>query len=103
MFTTGAIIFLNQPLEIPDLLHLPFNSVRPLGEIFLLIIIAYLAVTIVRQKPFRIGKWELPHLNFRLALSQLIIASLDWSLAATIFYLILSPSISLSYSTFFLP
>ncbi len=101
MFATGAIIFLNEPLEIPDLLHLPFNSVRPLGEIFLLIIIAYLGVTLVRQKPFRIGRWELPHLNFRLVLSQLIIASLDWSLAAAVFYFILSPSISLSYPAFF--
>lgn len=101
LFVMGAIIFLTEPLAIPHLLDLPFNSVRPLGVIFLLLVLAYLLVTVVRQKPFSIGKWTLPHLPIRLALGQLIVAALDWSLAAAVFYSILSASVSLSYSAFF--
>jgi glycosyltransferase 2 family protein len=101
LFVTGAIIFLKEPLAIPNLLDLPFNSARPLGFIFLLFILAYLLITVVYKKPFTIGKWTLPHLTLPLALSQLVIAALDWTLAATVFYSILSASVSLSYSALF--
>ncbi|MEM8778226.1 MAG: lysylphosphatidylglycerol synthase domain-containing protein [Cyanobacteria bacterium P01_G01_bin.49] len=101
LFVVGAIIFLKEPLAVPNLLDLPFNSVQPLGVIFLLVILAYLLVTVVRQKPFSFGKWTLPHLSVKLALGQLIVAALDWSLAAAVFYAILSPSVPLSYPAFF--
>ncbi|MEA5510237.1 lysylphosphatidylglycerol synthase domain-containing protein [Crocosphaera sp. UHCC 0190] len=101
LFVVGAIVFLKEPLAIPNLLDLPFISVRPLGLIFLLIIVAYLFLTVARQKPLIIGKWTLPHLPVRLALGQLLVSALDWSLAAAVFYAILSASVSLPYSTFF--
>ncbi|MEA5536232.1 lysylphosphatidylglycerol synthase domain-containing protein [Crocosphaera sp. XPORK-15E] len=101
LFVVGAIVFLKEPLAIPNLLDLPFISVRPLGFIFLLIIVAYLFVTVTRQKPLIIGKWTLPHLPIGLALGQLLVSALDWSLAAAVFYAILSASVSLPYSTFF--
>ncbi len=101
LFVMGAIIFLKEPLAVPHVLDLPFNSVRPLGVIFLMFILAYLLVTVVRKKPFTIGKWTLPHLSIRLALGQLIVAALDWSLAAAVFYTIVSSFVSLSYSAFF--
>ncbi|MEM8778039.1 MAG: lysylphosphatidylglycerol synthase domain-containing protein [Cyanobacteria bacterium P01_G01_bin.49] len=101
LFVVGSIVFLKEPLAIPNLLDLPFISVRPLGAIFLLIIIAYLVITITRQKPVKIGKWTLPHLPLKLALAQLLVSALDWSLAASVLYAILSASISLSYPAFF--
>ncbi|MEL4896915.1 lysylphosphatidylglycerol synthase domain-containing protein [Crocosphaera sp. Alani8] len=100
LFAVGAIIFLNEPLEVPNLLHLPFNSVRPLGELFIVIVFSYLFLTLIRQKPLKLGKWKLPLISFRLAVSQLVVATLDWLLAAAVFYAILSHSIPLSYSAF---
>ncbi len=101
LFVVGSIIFLKEPLAIPNLLDLPFLSVRPLGIIFLVIILAYLFLTVIRQKPLMIGKWIIPHLPFKLATSQLLVSALDWCLAAGVFYTLIKSSVSLSYSAFF--
>ena len=69
--------------------------------IFLIIILAYLFFTVVLQKPLIIGKWVIPNLSPQLAIGQLIVSSLDWSLAAMVFYILLKTSVSLSYPTFF--
>lgn len=99
-FLMGAIIFTTNPLEIPHLLNLPFVSVQTLGFIFLLIILVYLLLTTIHKKPVNIGKWTLPNLSIKMALCQLIVSALDWSLAAAVFYSILSGYVSFSYSTF---
>ena len=101
LFSICSILFLKEPLAIPRLLDIPFISVRPLGIIFLIIILAYLFFTVVRQKPLIIGKWVIPNLSPQLAIGQLIVSSLDWSLAAMVFYILLKTSVSLSYPTFF--
>ncbi|XLQ10910.1 MAG: flippase-like domain-containing protein [cyanobacterium endosymbiont of Epithemia adnata isolate EadnSB Bon19] len=96
----GAIIFTTNPLEIPHLLSLPFVSVQTLGVIFLLIILVYLFLTTICKKPVKIGQWTLPNVSIKMALCQLIVSALDWSLAAAVFYSILSGYVSFSYSTF---
>jgi uncharacterized membrane protein YbhN (UPF0104 family) len=100
LLVIGAIIFTTNPLEIPHLLNLPFVSVQPLGVIFLLIILVYLFLTAICKEPVKIGQWTLPNLSIKIALCQLIVSALDWSLAAAVFYSILSESVSFSYSTF---
>lgn len=101
LFVVGSVIFLKEPLAIPQLLDFPFISVRPLGIIFLVTILAYLFLTVIRQKPLMIGNWIIPHLPFSLAAGQLIISGLDWCFAAAVFYTLLHSSVSLSYSAFF--
>jgi uncharacterized membrane protein YbhN (UPF0104 family) len=101
LFVVGSIIFLQEPLAIPHLVDLPFPSVRPLGTIFLIIILAYLFLTVIRRKPLLIGKWIIPHLPMRLAVGQLLVSALDWGLAAAVFYTLLRSSVSLSYPAFF--
>ena len=101
LFVVGSVIFLKEPLAIPQLLDLPFLSVRPLGTIFLIMVLSYLFLTVIRQKPLVIGKCIIPHLSPKLAISQLIVSALDWSLAAAVFYTLLHHSVHLSYSAFF--
>ncbi|BBA78720.1 hypothetical protein RGRSB_0091 [cyanobacterium endosymbiont of Rhopalodia gibberula] len=100
LFVMGAIIFTINPLKIPQLLNLPFVSVQPLGVIFLILILVYLSLTVISKEPVKIGQWTLPNLSIKMALGQLIVSALDWSLAAAVFYSILSDSVSFSYQTF---
>ena len=53
-FSIGAYSFLLHPQHIPDVLHLPFLSARPLGAIFLVIVSAYLVLVLFLKKPLRI-------------------------------------------------
>ncbi|HAC64333.1 MAG TPA: hypothetical protein DCF68_12525 [Cyanothece sp. UBA12306] len=100
MFVVGGILFLKEPLAIPNLIDLPFASVRPLGYLFLLIILGYLLVTVIGP-PLKLGKLVLPQLPLKIALGQLLVSSLDWCLAAGVFYVLLQDSITISYTAFF--
>jgi phosphatidylglycerol lysyltransferase len=99
-FTLGGVVFLLEPLLIPEALHLPFISARPLGAIFLALVSAYLCLSLFRKKPLKILNWEFSLPSSRLMISQMAIAFLDWGLAGTVLYVLMSPFSKLSWSGF---
>jgi uncharacterized membrane protein YbhN (UPF0104 family) len=101
LLAVGGVTFLIEPLQVPKVLKLPFTSVHPLGLVFLIIIFAYLALSLFTHKTLQIGRWKLPHLPFKLSLAQISITAIDWGLAAAILFVLLPPSLSLSYAGFF--
>lgn len=101
LFVVGGVLFLVEPIPVPKQLQLPFTSVHSLGIVFLLVVFAYLLVTVRGRKPFQLGKWVLPHLPPHLGLAQLAVGSLDWMLAASVLYVLLITSAPLSYPFFF--
>ncbi len=100
LLTVGGLLFLVQPVEIPVKLHLPFASSQPIGLIFLSLIAAYLLWNLLSQKPLKLGQMKLPHLPMGLCVRQLIVSSLDWSLAAAVLYALL-PASDIAYSAYF--
>ncbi len=78
----GGVVFTLQPVAIPPLLHLPFHSVRSLGGIFLAIVIGYFIWPLISRQALRIGRFEFPHLPVHLAIGQVGVAALDWTIAA---------------------
>ena len=101
LFAIGGIVFAFTPLAIPKQLNLPFLSVRPVGFIFLVIIVAYLLWTGLSQKPFKIRNWVFPHLPLKLSLAQIVLTSLDWILAASVLYILLPVPKHFSFFGFF--
>jgi len=101
LFTVGGAVFLTEPLTIPPLLKLPFNSVHAAGGVCLSLIFAYVIWNWLGHRSVRIGKWFLPHIPLPLALLQIAIASLSWLLAVGILFVLLPPMDSLSYYSFF--
>ncbi len=101
LFAVGGTVFTLTPLEIPKQLNLPFLSVRPLGFVFLAIIIAYLLWSGLSQKPLKIRNWILPHLPFKLSLAQVALTSLDWMFAAAVLYVLLPVPKHFSFFGFF--
>jgi uncharacterized membrane protein YbhN (UPF0104 family) len=101
LFAVGGIVFLLEPLAIPTLVHLPFASAHPLGLIFLALVGSYLLGSLWVKQPLRIRKWQISLPSHWFALAQLAVAALDWALAGGVLYVLLQPSITLSYSSFF--
>lgn len=101
LFAVGGTVFALTPLQIPKQLNLPFLSVRPLGFIFLAIIIAYLLWSGLSKKPLKIKSWILPHLPFKLSLAQIALTSLDWTFAAAVLYILLAAPQQVSFFSFF--
>ncbi len=96
----GGTAFLFEPLVIPKALHLPFNSVRPLGVIFLLVVGAYFLFCFLRKNPLKIGGWAFTLPPVRLFVSQMAVAFLDWGLAGSVLYALLPPIHGLSFGGF---
>ena len=101
LFVMGGITFLAEPIAIPTLLHLPFKTVHPLSGLFLSTIAAYLIWNGISHRSLRIKTWTLPRLPLPLCLAQIAIAASDWTLSAAVFYVLLPPTATLSYPTFF--
>jgi uncharacterized membrane protein YbhN (UPF0104 family) len=101
MFAVGGVVFLVEPLTLPSLLKLPFNSVHPLGWTFLTMTLLYLLFSLWYQKPvyFQGEAFSLP--SFGLSLGLIAVSALDWGLAAGVLYWLLPSHASLSYPGFF--
>ncbi len=98
--TLGGTVFLLEPMAVPKALHLPFASVPPLGVLFLLMVGGYLAWSLFRKVPIKVGGWEFPVPSPQLFFTQVGIACLDWALAGTVLYALLPLDARLSYAGF---
>jgi uncharacterized membrane protein YbhN (UPF0104 family) len=94
LLTVSGVMFVWHPITIPAALHLPFDSVRPLGGLCMGLIIVYVLWNTLSQRSLRIGSWELPHLSLQLCLAQLTVAALDWIFSALVFYALLTAPIA---------
>lgn len=96
----SGVMFLFNPLEIPTQLHLPFVSVRPIGIIFLLLVAAYLAGSIITRKPVNIRGQAFRFPSLPIALAQLGFSCLDWIATTGVLYVLLPPNTSIPYTGF---
>lgn len=94
LLSVSGVVFIAAALTVPTLLHLPFRSVHPLGWLFLSIVIGYLLWNCLSRNALKIGRFEFPHLPIRLACAQIIVAALDWLLAAAVLDALLPAAIS---------
>lgn len=100
LFSVGGLMFCLHPVVIPTKLNLPFLSVRPIGIIFLLAIAVYLLGSIFIKKPLTIGGHSFRFPSLPIAIAQIVVSSLDWSLAAAVLYALLPISAVLTYPSF---
>ncbi|WP_278002854.1 lysylphosphatidylglycerol synthase domain-containing protein [Nodosilinea sp. LEGE 06152] len=101
LFAVGGLVFTVEPLSVPGLLHLPFQTAHPLGILFLAITVAYLLLSSFSRRAVHLKGWVLPHLPPGLALNQIAITSCDWALAAAVLYVLLPTHPGLTYFIFF--
>jgi phosphatidylglycerol lysyltransferase len=97
IFTVGGVVFSIEPLAVPSVLELPFDSVRPIGILFLILSVGYLSWCAFRGKRLRIRSWEFATPSIKIALSQVAVASLDWAMAGLVLYTLLPQQTPVSY------
>ena len=95
--TVGGVVFWVEPISVPKILHFPI-SIHLLGAGCLAVVASYLIASAFSQKSLRLWKWRIPHLPLKISIAQITISSLDWVIAAGIFYVLLPSSTALSYS-----
>ena len=100
LFALSGVVFIVDPLPIPDRLHLPVSSTIPLGIVLGSLAITYLLFCAVRQTPIKLHQWEFTPPPVGLSLLQYVIATLDLMVAATVLYVLLPASVEVGYVHF---
>lgn len=100
LFAVGGLVFCLHPVVIPTKLNLPFLSVRPIGIIFLLAIAVYLLGSIFIKQALNIRGHNFRFPSLQIAIAQVAVSSLDWSLAAAVLYTLLPINTVLTYPSF---
>jgi phosphatidylglycerol lysyltransferase len=98
--TLGGVVFLIEPLRIPETLHLPFTSLHFAGGIFLAVVGSYFLLGILRKRPLEIHHWEFNLPSTGLSLAQTALALVDWAIAGSVLYALFPVSFKLSYPGF---
>jgi uncharacterized membrane protein YbhN (UPF0104 family) len=89
LLAIGGVLFTFQPLQVPEGLPLPFESVRPLGLAFLGVVGTYLGWNACNTQPIKVGRFTLPHMPVGFAATLIGVTALDWALTAAIIYALL--------------
>ncbi|WP_228039969.1 lysylphosphatidylglycerol synthase domain-containing protein [Nodosilinea sp. LEGE 07088] len=100
LLAVGGGAFLLAPFEIPAQLHLPFRSTAGLGLVLLALIAVYLIGSTALRKGLTIRQQRLQFPCPGIALAQILVSSLDWSLAAATLYSLLPQVTGLTYLGF---
>lgn len=99
LLAVGGFSFLLDPLATPALLHVPVDTLRPVGALMLLLLAGYLGLSAAHRRELRLGRFSISPPAPGLALRQVVVSSLDWMLAASVLYALL-PGGTLSFPAF---
>jgi phosphatidylglycerol lysyltransferase len=98
LLALGGLSLALGPLPVAD--GMPSRALlTPVGWLLVLASGAYVAAAATRRKPVRVGRFELALPSPSLALAQLLVSLLDWTLAAAALFAMLPPS-ALSFAGF---
>ena len=100
VFALAGLMFVIDPMPIPEPLHLAVSNVRPIGIVLLILAVAYLCLPLIWKKPLQWRGHELLIPRFSTLLAQLAVSAADLTVAAASLYVILPDSIALSYPQF---
>ena len=99
-FALSGAVFISQPLALPQSLHWPVATVRPLGAVLLALTGLYFAATLAHKKTLTFRSWRFTLPSWRLAGAQIAIASTDWLLAGGVLFMLLPADSPLNFIHF---
>ncbi len=96
----SGFVFLFEPLVLPQGLHLPFATLRPLGVILLLGLLGYAGLTLFFHRAVAVKGWRFSLPPWPVAAGQLMVAAVDWLLAGLVLYALWPQTAALSLGHF---
>lgn len=96
----GGLVALFNTAKVASLLDLPRTLTSGVGLVFVVFVIAFPVIAIIRRKPISLGRYRLRPPSWTLALSQIVLACADVVLAATVMYMLLPAELGITFSSF---
>jgi uncharacterized membrane protein YbhN (UPF0104 family) len=100
VFTVAGVALLLEPPRLLTALPVPLAYLRWLGALFLGLVVSYLAWGAVQKGPLKLRGWEFSLPSIPFSLGQLGLSTLDWGLAGSVCYILLTPSSEVSFPAF---
>lgn len=100
LLSLSGVVFIAWPVELPGIIHLPPLHSTLLGLLLFVPLLAYIALSLFRRKPLRIGKWSTDIPPLRYVLTQVGLAATDIAAASMVAYVLMPPSTSLTFPHF---
>ncbi|HWK45312.1 MAG TPA: lysylphosphatidylglycerol synthase domain-containing protein [Stellaceae bacterium] len=100
MFSIGGIALLFDAGRVQGWLDLPLGLCSALGILCLAVVAGYGMIGLIRQKPIRVGSFELAIPSPRFAAFQIVISAVDWLLVASVLYVLLPSSPTFGFPNF---
>ncbi|WP_017292496.1 UPF0104 family protein [Geminocystis herdmanii] len=101
LLSISGVVSLVDPLTLPSTLKLPFDSIHPLGYIFLSLVLIYFILSVTLKHSIKLKEEEITFPKPIISIGTIVVAGLDWGLAAGVLYLLLPVSNSMTYIGFF--
>jgi len=98
--TVGGLVFVIDPIQIPPNFPFPLATLRPLGVVFLLIVMSYFGWIRWKGRTLRFREWEFNLPSPRFFFAQMALSSLDWLAAAGVFYVLLPAQPGFTFTRF---
>ena len=98
--TLSGTVLLFSPIPANVNLPLLHGSTFLLGLVLLALVGAYLALCLWWRRALHVRGWSFKLPTIKLALGQLLVGSLDWLLASTVLYVLLTPMAHVPFVTF---
>ncbi len=84
---------------LPDDVTIPFDSLRVIGALLLAMVAGYLLASAILKHELSFRSWSFTFPGIKLALKQVILASVDWIIAAMVLYVLL-PDAGINFFSF---
>ncbi|MCG6911832.1 MAG: bifunctional lysylphosphatidylglycerol flippase/synthetase MprF [Deltaproteobacteria bacterium] len=88
-FVLSGVVFVSDPLALPQSLHWSLTTVRPLGIVLLAAAGIYFVATLQKNKTLAFKEWRFSLPSWRLATAQMATACADWLMAGAVLYCLL--------------
>ena len=97
----SGLAFVLEPTETLQFLHLPVWVARTCGTLLCAVVVCYLMLAIARRgRPWEWRGYRVPVPTFPLALSQVVLALLDWAVAGLVLWVLLPNDAGISLLAF---
>ncbi len=93
-----ALVFETLPAAV--LTYAPATALRVIGVLMLSTVAGYLVLASTRREPIQLAGVSLRMPGVRLTLAQVVVATIDWTLAGAVLWILLPPSTGLSFAAF---
>jgi phosphatidylglycerol lysyltransferase len=88
----GGAVLLVRPPHVPPTIPLPVHSLRGVGAVLLVLVVAYAMIGVFRKTPVVVAGRAFPVPAPRIVAPQLVIAAVDWTAASLTLWALLPPT-----------